>query len=133
MKLLFYSKYCKHCSDLFRFKENSDDEDFNKIKKICVDDDQNLPKQITKVPTLVSNDLLAPIVGKEVFAYFNCLEMFYQQTNNINYWNNKAIKRPVVDHFIPGKEQSLKYQPINEVKPKNQVNVDKLKRDKFNN
>ena len=111
MKLLFYSKYCNHCSDLFRYKEN--DIDFKQIKQICTDNDNNLPPQITKVPTLVSNDLLAPIVGKEVFAYFNCLEMFHQQTNNINYWKDKAIKRPVVDNFIPGKEQTLKYQPIN--------------------
>lgn len=130
MKLLFYSKYCNHCSDLFRFKEN--DDDFKHIKKICVDNDDNLPAQITKVPTLVSDELLAPIVGKEVFSYFNCLEMFYQQTNNINYWKDKVIKRPVVDNFIPGKEQPLKYQPIDNVRGKNQIDLNEIKKNRQN-
>lgn len=114
MKILFYSKYCKHCSKLFTYKE--DDDEFRSLKKICVDNNNNLPPQITKVPTFVSSELIAPITGKEVFAYFNCLEMFYQKTNNINYWKNKAIKRPVVDNFIPGKEQTLKYQPLDDKK-----------------
>jgi len=116
MKILFYSKHCKHCNTLFSYKENHSD--FINIKKICVDNTQ-IPPQITKVPTLVSSDLIAPITGKEVFAYFNCLEMFYQKTNNINYWKNKIIKRPIVDNFIPGKEKPILYQEINVQSNKN--------------
>lgn len=114
MKLLFYSEYCKYCNKLFMFKEN--DDDFNKIKKICIDKETNLPTQITTVPTLVSSELLAPITGRAVFAYFNCLEMFYQKTNNINYWQKKALKRPVVNNFLPGKEKPLKYKDIETIK-----------------
>jgi hypothetical protein len=129
MKILFYSKYCKHCSKLFTFKEN--DEDFQKVKKVCVDNDNNLPPQITKVPTLVADDLQTPIYGKEVFAYFNCLDMFFQKTNNINYWQDKALKRPVVDNFIPGKEQALQYQPIaDELRGKNNIDLNKIKKDR---
>lgn len=130
MKLLFYSKFCKHCNKLFSFKE--DDEEFINFKKICVDNNHNLPPQITKVPTLVSDELLAPITGKEVFAYFNCLEMFYQKTNNINYWQNKAIKRPKVDNFIPGKEQPLKYKPVTDVRGKNLIDLEQIKKDRLN-
>lgn len=129
MKILFYSEYCKHCSKLFTFKEN--DEDFRLVKKICVDKEQNLPPQITKVPTLVTDDLQTPIYGKEVFAYFNCLEMFFQKTNNINYWQKKALKRPVVDNFMPGKEKPLQYQPItDEVRSKNNPDLEKIKKDR---
>lgn len=129
MKLLFYSTYCKHCNNLFSFKEN--DPDFKKIKKICVDKDKNLPPQITKVPTLVSDELLAPITGKEVFAYFNCLEMFNQPTYNVNYWKDKAIKRPVVDNFIPGREQILNYQPIDKIKGKKDLELELLQKQRL--
>lgn len=131
MIILFYSKYCNHCSKLFNFKQNH--QDFTKVKKICVDNEINLPPQITKVPTLVSDDLHTPIYGKDVFAYFNCLDMFFQKTNNVNYWQNKALKRPIVDNFIPGKEQPLKYQPLNDtVRSKNNIDISQIKKDRQN-
>lgn len=119
MKILFYSKLCKHCNKLFQYKEN--DPDFIPVKKICVDDTTDLPPQITKVPTLVTEELNSPITGKDVFAYFNCLEMFFQKTNNINYWKDKVLKRPMVDHFIPGKEKPMKYQQIEELHNKSKT------------
>lgn len=129
MKILFYSTYCKHCNKLFSYKENHDD--FKNIKKICVDTATTLPPQITKVPTLVSSELLTPITGKEVFAYFNCIEMFDQKTNNINYWLNKTIKRPVVDNFIPGKEKTQQYKDIEDITTtktnKNNININSYK------
>lgn len=129
MKILFYSEYCKHCSKLFTCKEN--DDDFVNVKKIRVDNNNNLPPQITKVPTLVADDLQTPIYGKEVFAYFNCLEMFFQKTNNINYWQKKALRRPTVDNFMPGKEKILQYQPITDgVRSKNNINLDQIKKDR---
>ena len=106
MKLLFYSKYCKNCTKLFSLKEG--DKEFDSIKKISVDDSNKLPQEITKVPTLVSTDLLGPISGKAVFSYFNCLEMFYLKTNNIDYWKDKDIKRPVVDKFKANDEEKNK-------------------------
>lgn len=130
MKVLFYSDYCKHCTKLLNHKQN--DADFQHVKKICVDTAKDLPPQITKVPTLVASDLLTPITGKDVFSYFNCLEMFDQKTNNVTYWKNKAIKRPKVDVFMPGKEQQMQYQPVDKINSnKNNITIDKLKKDRL--
>ena len=56
--------------------------------------------------------------------------MFDQKTNNINYWLNKTIKRPVVDNFIPGKEKTQQYKDIEDITTqtnKNNINVNSYK------
>ena len=61
--------------------------------------------------------------------------MFDQKTNNINFWKNKVIKRPQVDNFIPGKEKPIKYQDVNLVRKKQDLQDDinnyKKRRDEF--
>lgn len=89
--ILFYSDKCKHCSALI-----------NSINKTCTQDNYKLisvdnpsikiPEIITKVPTLIVKGMNKPLVGREVFSWFNSQQFINLQTNNINNIFNPQFK-----------------------------------------
>lgn len=107
MKLLFYSENCKHSMNLLNLLEEKGD--LKEIKLICFEKDQ-FPPEVTKVPTYVTSELNHPLVGKDIFQFFDVLEFFDKPTNNIKFWKDKVIRRPKIDNFIKGKEHQMKYQ-----------------------
>jgi len=95
MKVIFYSKQCKFCLKLLTFlKQNNI---LNNYKLICVDNNDKIPKEITSVPTLVDSDLAQPLVGKNLFEYFNNKKFFDFPSNNLLNWENKVIPKPKVE------------------------------------
>jgi len=125
-KILFYSKKCKHSLNLLNLlKETGDLDD---IKIVCFEDDK-FPVQINKVPTYITSELNHPLVGKDIFKFFDILEYFGKPTNNIKFWKEKIIKRPKIDNFIKGKEHQVNYDTLknnlsrnNELKQRNELN-----------
>ena len=76
MNILYYSKYCNQCRILFqRLKERNLFSVFNKM--ICVDNDKNdgvkdnLPKQVTCVPFIITEDFEEPLVNNIVFEWID--------------------------------------------------------------
>lgn len=107
MKLLFYSDRCKHSVNLLNLLQEIGE--LKDIKLICVDN-ENVPPKITKVPTYITSEINHPLIGKEIFKFFDILEFFDKPTNNIKFWKEKVIKRPTIDNFMKGKEHQMKYQ-----------------------
>lgn len=71
--ILFYSNYCKHCKDFLVKLRDMDFGLFNKFRKICVDDNQNLPSSITSVPTIITPTHDQPLTDSAVFLWLDTL------------------------------------------------------------
>lgn len=65
--LLFYSNHCKYSLLLIKIiaNENMDD----KFKFICIDDNNTIPVEIYRVPTLVVHNVDVPLEGKNAFDW----------------------------------------------------------------
>lgn len=85
--------------------------ELNSIKQICFEEEK-FPTQITKVPTYITSELNHPLIGKDIFKFFDILEFFDKPTNNIKFWKEKIIRRPKIDNFIKGKEHQMNYDMI---------------------
>jgi hypothetical protein len=87
MYFLFYSNKCIFCINLLQIINNEALDD--KFIKIDVDDPNNKDKLfgIQKVPTIITKETKAQLVGKAAFEWVKNKKYFYQITNNINYSN----------------------------------------------
>ena len=94
MKILFYSNKCKHCKKLFELIESKNLKD--DFKLVNVDNNKNVPKDITQVPTIFEVDLNIVLTGKKAFEYVLSQKYFNLQSNNINNWIDKNIIRPKI-------------------------------------
>ena len=135
MKILFYSDKCKHSNNLLNILA---DKDLLKDIKLVSHEKHKFPPLITKVPTYITNEINHPLIGKEIFEFFDILDFFDKPTNNINYWKDKIIRRPTVDTFDNArnaKEQPMKYllDYENLIKNKNNNSSKTQNVDKFNN
>lgn len=65
--LFFYSNYCKYSLLLIKIIENENMDD--KFKYICIDNNNTIPEQIYRVPTLVVHDIDVPLQGKNAFEW----------------------------------------------------------------
>jgi len=108
-KILFYSKNCKHSINLLNLLDEKNE--LNDIKLICFEEEK-FPSQVTKVPTYITSELNHPLIGKEIFKFFDILEFFDKPTNNIKFWKEKIIRRPKIDNFMKGKEHQMNYDMI---------------------
>lgn len=89
--ILFYSDKCKHCSALLTSINKTCTQD--NYKFISVDNSSiKIPEIITKVPTLIVKGMNKPLVGKEVFSWFNSQQFLNLSTNNINNIFNPHFK-----------------------------------------
>jgi hypothetical protein len=73
--------------------KNSLNEFFNKI---CIDDTLNIPKNITVVPTIIDEEIEAPLEGKKAFEYVINQKYFNHPTNNVEFIKN-GVPKPTID------------------------------------
>lgn len=80
--ILFYSNKCKTCEILFNLLKNNNM--IYNFKLICVDNIlDKIPKEITRVPTILLYDAKKPLVCNEIFEWLNTLK----NNNDINNLN----------------------------------------------
>lgn len=82
MKIIFYSEKCEYCKkildylDKYNIKHMFDLIDIN---------NNNIPKDIDIVPTIIDSELNQPLKGKKAFEYLINIKYFNNPTNNIDY------------------------------------------------
>ena len=94
MKLFFYSNKCIKCKKLCKIMKEKKISD--KYKTVCIDNNNNLPDNIDKVPTIIDSDLSDILIGDKAFDYISSLQYFNFPSNNFNNWNNKIIPKPKI-------------------------------------
>ena len=95
MIILFYSNQCKFSEKLLEYiKKNNLEKNF---KMINIDDDISIPDNITIVPTIIDETVPAPLEGKDAFLYIVNKKYFDHPTNNIDFWLNKVVPKPIIE------------------------------------
>ena len=94
MRVLFFSRTCGFCNKLIEYIDKNNLSDYFKL--ICIDDTIDLPKNITIVPTIVSQDIEAPLEGKKAFEYVINQKYFNHPTNNIEY-TKLGVPKPSIE------------------------------------
>ena len=82
VNIIFYSKDCKFSEQLITFMHKINI--LQKFKLISVDNNNNLPPNITRVPTLIVSNINKPLVGTDAFNWLKTINQFNQYTGNIN-------------------------------------------------
>ncbi len=66
------------------------------FKQICIDNTNNIPKNITVVPTIIDEDIEAPLEGKQAWEYIKNQKFFNHPTNNIELVKN-GVPKPDIE------------------------------------
>ena len=82
INIIFYSKECKFSEQLITFMNKINI--LQNFKLICVDNNKQLPPNITRVPTLIINNINKPLIGTDAFNWLKTICQFRQNTNNVN-------------------------------------------------
>ena len=99
MKIFFYSNDCIKCKKLWKIMKAKNMA--NKYKTVCVDNNNNIPENITEVPTIIDSSLSNILVGDKAFDYISSLQYFNFPSNNFNNWNNRNVPKPTI---VPDKK-----------------------------
>ena len=95
MIILFYSEQCQFCNKLLEYISK------NNLKKIFklinIDTTNKIPANITVVPTIIDTTIESPLEGKEALEYLFNQKYFNHPTNNIEFWVNSAIPKPLIE------------------------------------
>lgn len=84
--IFFFSYQCGTCIKVKKILENEGL--INNFYQYCVDNNlDNLPPQITRIPTLIVSNINKPLIGKEIFNWINKMKFIKYNKNTIN--NNK--------------------------------------------
>jgi hypothetical protein len=94
MRILFYSQTCNFCLKLLEYIDKNKLAEYFKI--ICIDKSNNIPKNITIVPTVVDTTIEAPLEGKKAFEYVINQKYFNHPTNNVEYTKD-GVPKPVIE------------------------------------
>jgi len=94
MRILFYSETCNFCLKLLEYIDKNNLGEF--FKMICIDKTNNIPKNITVVPTVIDTTIQAPLEGKKAFEYVINQKYFNHPTNNIDYIKN-GVPKPTIE------------------------------------
>jgi hypothetical protein len=79
--IIYYSDKCKFCAQLLIAIKSAN---LSNLKLVNIDF-QIYPKDlVSSVPTLIGEDIIKPLVGKEVFQWVNNQRFFNSSSNNIN-------------------------------------------------
>ena len=95
MIILFYSNECKFCSKLLDYINNNNLKSFFKL--INIDELNEIPENITIVPTIVNSSIQATFEGKKAFEFITNQKFFEHPTNNIDFWLNNPIPKPTIE------------------------------------
>lgn len=80
MNVFYYSRVSKLCLDLICMMDNYGI--LTRFKLKCIDDMQELPKSLERVPTLVVIGIDKPLVANEAVKWFNDNRLFLQQQSS---------------------------------------------------
>jgi hypothetical protein len=95
MIILFYSDQCEFSKKIIEYIEkNNLKKNFNMIN---INKLKEIPSNITVVPTIITDNIEAPLEGKKAFEYIINQKYFFHPTNNIDYWLNTGIPKPIID------------------------------------
>ena len=94
MKIFFYSNNCIKCKKLWKIMKEKGIS--KKYKTVCIDKNNNLPENITEVPTIIDSSLSDILIGDKAFDYISSLQYFNFPSNNFNNWNNKIVPKPSI-------------------------------------
>ena len=94
MRILFYSETCNFCLKLLEYINKNNLAEF--FKMICIDKTNNIPKNITVVPTVIDTIIQAPLEGKKAFEYVINQKYFNHPTNNIDYIKY-GVPKPTIE------------------------------------
>jgi len=94
MRILFYSNSCNFCLKLVEYIEKNNLKDF--FKMINIDTTNNIPKNITIVPTIIDTTIEAPLEGKKAFEYVINQKYFNHPTNNVDFIKN-GVPKPTIE------------------------------------
>jgi len=94
MRILFYSKTCEFCMKLIEYIVKNNLNDF--FKQICIDNTNNIPKNITVVPTIIDEEIEAPLEGKQAWEYIKNQKFFNHPTNNFELVKN-GVPKPDIE------------------------------------
>lgn len=75
--ILFYSNYCANCKEFVQMLYKSPF--FENFRKICVDNNPKIPKEITSIPCIIVPKLPKPLVGTEAFHWLRGMNQIHLQ------------------------------------------------------
>jgi hypothetical protein len=105
--ILFYSNKCEHCKEfIIKLKETNIDI-FNKFNKICVDNNQNIPKAIESVPTIIVPSHQYPLTDNSVFLWLDTM----LSNSNSNSSQNPELTQGNNDNTIKSTEDGTDISP----------------------
>ena len=99
--ILFYSNYCEHCKNFLVKLKEIDSELFNRFKKICVDNNNKIPKSITSVPTIITPSHDYALTDNAVFMWLDTLAEQYI-TNSKEPQSTQTIEEGEIVPFVKG-------------------------------
>lgn len=94
MRILFYSNSCNFCLKLVEYIEKNNLKEY--FKMINIDTTNNIPKNITIVPTIIDTTIEAPLEGKKAFEYVINQKYFNHPTNNVDFIKN-GVPKPTIE------------------------------------
>lgn len=93
MNIIFYSQQCSTCRDLLILLRNENL--LNYFTLFCVDNRlDKIPKQITRVPTMIVSNINKPLIAQETFEWVNQIKFLKNNSNANNVDQNKLSGGP---------------------------------------
>jgi len=75
--IIFYSNYCANCKEFIQSLYKSPF--FEKFKRVCVDNNTNVPKEITLIPAIIVPKMTKVLVGTEAFHWLRGMNQIHLQ------------------------------------------------------
>ena len=75
--IIFYSNYCANCKEFIKSLYKSPF--FEKFKRVCVDNNTNVPKEITLIPAIIVPKMTKVLVGTEAFHWLRGMNQIHLQ------------------------------------------------------
>jgi len=88
--ILFYSNYCANCKEFIQSLYKSSF--FEKFKKICVDNNPRIPKEITSIPAIIVPRMTKPLTGTEAFHWLRGMNQIILQEQEKKVNSNSTPK-----------------------------------------
>ena len=117
--VLFYSKKCNNCIQLWKFLVSKNHLD--SFVKICIDNNKKIPSNIRVVPAVLIKGR-QPIYNQAIYLYLNSQSLVQTNTNHrppnkVDFQKhtklpNSLDKKPVIKTSTNGLENILDYNPI---------------------
>ena len=93
--LLFYSNYCANCKEFIQQLYKSPF--FDKFKRIMIDNNPNIPKEITAVPCIIVPKIAKPLSGTEAFRWLRGMNQIFLQEKEKAVSNQPVTEAPKVE------------------------------------